>query len=246
MPDLENRLRDQFSSFFTLDREDKETTESLQLASRNARHEAISYEKHRSDVSGESHDVHQIVEDLEEDNYDSQRYDSDFKTTLLGFSHASIRDYLVQEGRPTTRKYPVDLASGVDVNKAEYFITATCLSILCDSEHDSLFSDNSMLEYAASNFVKHLLRVDRSSLTKQEKKNVISPLFTIFQSFIIMRRWIEKCSDLLSTFVKSWLKDSTLILCLRDWFADEDNTNFDFTAEEKENLGYASRSDPNI
>lgn len=246
VPDLEDRLRDQFSSFFTLEREDKMTTEFLQLAIQDVRHEIISHEEHSSDQAGESHDMHQTVDDLGEEDYVSRTYDSDFQTTLLGFSHASIRDYLVQEGRPTTRKYPVNLGIGVDVNKAEHHITATCLSILCDTEHESLFSDNNMLEYAADNFLKHLQKVDRSSLSKQEKETIIRPLFTIFQSDSILKRWVEKCSDIWSTFIRSWLKDRILTRCVRDWFANVDNIDFDFTAQEKEHLQYASRSDPNL
>ena len=246
MPDLEDRLRGQFSSFFTLEREDNMTTESLQLPIQDIPNENISHEEHSSDQAGESHDMHQTLEELEEEDYAFHPYSSDFKTTLLGFSHASIRDYLVQEGRPATRKYPVDLGIGIDVNKAEHHITATCLSILCDTEHESLFFDNNMLEYAADNFLKHLQKVDRSSLSKQEKKSVVRPLFTIFQSDSIMKRWIEKCSNRWSTFVQSWLNDSMLTRCVRDWFADEDNVNLDFTAEEKEQLQYASRSDSNL
>lgn len=246
MPDLEDRLRGQFSSFFTLEREDNMTTESLQLPIQDIPNENISHEEHSSDQAGESHDMHQTVEELEEEDYAFNPYGSDFKTTLLGFSHASIRDYLVQEGRPATRKYPVDLGIGIDVNKAEHHITATCLSILCDSEHEPLFFDKNMLEYAADNFLKHLQKVDRSSLSKQEKISVVRPLFTIFQSDSIMKRWIEKCSNRWSTFVQSWLNDSMLTRCVRDWFADEDNVNLDFTAEEKEQLQYASRSDSNL
>ena len=246
VPDLEDRLRGQFSSFFTLEREDKMTTESLQLEIQKIRHQSIAHEERSSDQAAESHDVHQPVEDLEEEDYVSRTYDSDFQTTRLGFSHASIRDYLVQEGRPTTRKYPVDLGIGVDVNKAEHHITATCLSILCDTEHETLFFENNILEYAADNFLKHLQKVDRSSLNKQEKQTVIRPLFTIFQSDPIIKRWIEKCSNPWSTFIQSWLKDSTLTRCVRDWFADEDNIEFDFTAEEKEHLQYASKSDSNL
>lgn len=246
MPDLEDRLRGQFSSFFTLEKEDNMTTESLQLPIQDIPNENISHEEHSSDQAGESHDMHQTVEELEEEDYTFHPYGSDFKTTLLGFSHASIRDYLMQEGRPATRKYPVDLGIGIDVNKAEHHITATCLSILCDTEHESLFFDNNMLQYAADNFLKHLQKVDRSSLSKQEKRSVVRPLFTIFQSDPIMKRWIEKCSDKWSTFVQSWSNDSMLIRCVRDWFADEDNIDLDFTAEEREHLQYASISDFNL
>lgn len=246
MPDLEDRLRGQFSSFFTLEREDNMTTESLQLPIQDIPNENISHEEHSSDQASESHDMHQTLEELEEEDYAFHPYGSDFKTTLLGFSHASIRDYLVQEGRPATRKYPVDLGIGIDVNKAEHHITVTCLSILCDTEHESLFIEDNMLEYAADNFLKHLQKVDRSSLSKPEKRSVVRPLFTIFQSNSITKRWIEKCSNVWSTFVQSWLNDSMLIRCVRDWFADEDNLDPDFTAEEKEQLQYASKSDSNL
>ena len=246
MPDLEDRLRGQFSSFFTLEREDNMTTESLQLSIHDVNHEIVSREERSSDQPVESHDVHQTVNDLEDEDDVASPYNSDPKTTLLGFSHASIRDYLVQEGRATTRKYPVDLGIGIDVNKAEHHITVTCLSILCDTEHEYLFIDNNILEYAADNFLKHLQKVDRSSLSKQEKEMVIRPLFTIFHSDSVIRRWIQKCSNRLSTFVQSWLKDSILTRCVRDWFADEDNMNLDFTAEEKEHLQYASESDTNL
>ena len=246
MPDLEERLRDQYSSFFILEREDKLTTESLQLSNQDIRHEIMSHEEHSNDQAGELHDVHQIVEDLEDEDCTSRPYDSDPKTTQLGFSHASIRDYLVQEGRAKSRKYPVDLGIGIDVNKAEHHITATCLSILCDTEHESLFSDNNMVEYAADHFLKHLQNVDRSSLSKEEKETVIRPLYTVFQSKSIMKRWFDKCSDTWSTFVQSRLQDSIMAQCVRDWFADEDNIDLDFTAEEKDHLQYASNSDSNL
>ena len=222
------------------------TTESLHFQNSDIHHEIISYEERSSHQASELHNVHQIVEVLEEEDYVSHPYDSDPKTTRLGFSHASIRDYPVQEGRPITRKYPVDLGIGIDVNKAEHHIAATCLSILCDTEHESLFFDNNMLEYAADNFIKHLQNVDRSRLSKTEKEIVIRPLFAIFQSDSIMKRWIAMCSNVWSTFIRSWLQDSVMTRCVREWFADEDNVDLDFSTDEKDQLQYASRSDSNL
>ena len=241
VPDLEDRLRGQFSSFFTLDREDTKTTESLQLESREKRQRSISYEEHSS-VPTDTYDLPQIIEDLEDEDDEMELYDSDFKTTRLGFSHASIRDYLVQEGRSTTRKYPEDLGIGVDVNKAEHHITKTCLSILCDTEHKFVFSNDDMLEYAADNFLKHLQKIERSSLTLKEKEEVIRPLIILFQSDLIMRRWIVWCSDKYSLFVQKWLNDRTLARCVRGWFADADIMDLDFTTQEKGQLQYASKS----
>ena len=244
MYDLEDRLRGQFSSFFTLEREDTMTTESLQLAiQHDMRQEIISHEEPSSDQADEQHYWHQRVEDHGEEDDVSRKYDSDFNTTLLGFSHASIRDYLVQEGRPSTRRYPVDLGIGVDYNKAEHHITATCLSILCDIEHEAMFLDNHMLTYAADNFLKHLQEVDRSSLSKQQKEIIVRPLFNVFQNDSIIERWMDQCSNKYSSFIYGCLKDGDLSQCVRDWFTDEDGILCDFTNQEKEQARYASRSD---
>ena len=247
MYDLEDRLRGQFSSFFIVEREDKMTTESLQLAiQHDMRQEKISREEPSSDQADEQSHWHQPVEDHGEEDDVSRKYDSDFNTTLLGFSHASIRDYLVQEGRPSTRRYPVDLGIGVDYNKAEHHITATCLSILCDIEHEAMFLDNHMLRYAADNFVKHLQEVDRLSLSKQAKQIIVRPLFNVFHNDSIIKRWVDQCSNKYSSFIYGCLTDGDLSQCVRDWFTDEDDILCDFTNQEKVQARYASRSDFNL
>ena len=247
MYDLEDRLRGQFSSLFALEREDKMTTESLQLAiQHDIRQQMTSHEEPNSDQADEQFHWHQPVEDHGEEDDVSRKYDSDFITTLLGFSHAGIRDYLVQEGRQSTRRYPADLGIGVDYNKAEHHITATCLSILCDIEHEAMFLDSNMLRYAADNFLKHLREVDRSSLSKKQKQIIVRPLFTVFQDGAIIKRWIDQCSNQYSSFVLGCLKDGDLSRCVRDWFADEDDIFCDFTTQEKKQALYASRSDFNL
>ena len=247
MYDLEDRLRGQFSSFFTLEREDNMTTESLQLAiQRDIRQEMILHEEPSGDEADEKFHWHQPVDDHGEEDDVSQKYDSDFNTTLLGFSHASIRDYLVQEGRQSTRRYPADLGIGVDYNKAEHHITATCLSILCDIEHEDMFLNSNILRYAADNFLKHLRAVDRPSLNKQEKQIIVRPLFTVFQDDSIIQRSIDQCSNQYSLFVQGCLKGGDLARCVRDWFADEDDIFWNFTTQEKEQALYASRSDFNL
>ena len=247
MYDLEDRLRGQFSSFFTLERKDKMTTESLELAiQHDIRQEMLSHEEPSGDQADEQSIWRQPAEDHGEEDDVLRKYDSDFNTTLLGFSHASIRDYLVQEGRPSTRRYPVDLGIGVDYNKAEHHITATCLSILCDIEHEEMFLESKILRYAADNFLKHLRAVDRSSLSKQEKQIIVRPLFTVFQDGEIIESWMRRCSDPYSLFVVGCLKDGDLTRCVRDWFADEDDIFCEFTTQEKELALFASKSDFNL
>ena len=141
MPDLEDRLRGQFASFFTLSRKDNLTTEQLLV-------------EEQPDASVKS----SALSDSEsEDDLLGQTYDSPPDTTYLEFSHNSVRDFLVQEGNPETQKYPTDLGIGVDVIKAELHITTTLLDILCSTDYDSTYPTNNLSSYAANFCLHHLL-----------------------------------------------------------------------------------------
>ena len=155
MPDLEDRLRGQFASFFTLSRKDNVTTEQLQLRLLEGRRERLLHE--------EEPEVDTLAKDLEQPDLDSeddeqgQGYDSPFDTTYLEFSHASVRDFLMREGRPETRKWPTDLGVGVEVNNAELHISAVLLDVLCDTTYDDTYPDNNLSSYAANFCLAHLL-----------------------------------------------------------------------------------------
>lgn len=237
MPDLEDRLRGQFASVFTLYRDDGRTTEDLALGLREKRNDKLLHED-----DGTADDANSIEAD-ESDDDEFQIYDSDLKTTLLEFSHASIRDYLIQEGKEETRKWPADLGIGVEIGKGQHHITAVCLSILCDKEHKNIFPENNLLEYAADNFLTHLQRLDKSSFTRSEKRVIVEPLFKLFHDEFFVERWANLVSSWWSTFIPGWLNDRSISKCVREWLADEDVEHFDFTPDQILQLRSASGSD---
>ena len=155
MPDLEDRLRGQFASFFTLSRKDNITTEQLQLRLLEGRRDRLLHEEEHEDGTRGT-DFEQSDLDSEDDEL-GQAYDSPFDTTYLEFSHASVRDFLLKEGTPETQKWPTDLGVGVEVNNAQLHITTVLLNVLCDSAYDDTYPHNNISSYAADFSLAHLL-----------------------------------------------------------------------------------------
>ncbi|KAI9792037.1 MAG: hypothetical protein M1835_008091 [Candelina submexicana] len=213
MLDLEDRLRGQFASFFTLTREDAKTTEDL---IRDTQKEfSFGQEPHSEKiVDHETKDeAHESAGEMDK----NEGFQSDFTTTVLQFSHASIRDYLVQEGRPDSRKWPFDIGIGIEINKAHYHIAQTCLSILASATHKIVYKPPNLIPYAVEFGMSHLLDVDRSLLNPAEKEAILRPLLQLFraQSSTETRVWYY---GNLQTIVQDW----DLLQCVRDWFADEE------------------------
>ncbi|KAG8533475.1 uncharacterized protein KY384_002258 [Bacidia gigantensis] len=224
MPDLEDRLRGQFASFFILNREDSKTTEDLAS-------ELAEKFKHKMILETPIDGPHDLAD--EEQGFDILElpsYESDFKATELAFSHASIRDYLLQEGRAETRRWPSDLGIGIEVNKAKHHVTVFCLTVLRDKEHEKTFPGTNLLTYAADNVLTHLKGVDRLSLTTHERQAVIDPLFNLLDDDATIERWFSNISSDKDIFIRDWLTDKDLEKCIGDWLADEENQRHGFSA----------------
>lgn len=151
MPDLEDKLRGQFASFFKLTRADNLSTEQLQLRLRDRHRDFLLHKESHEDGQSEGSNT---IDDEEEEEYRS--YESPLDTTHLEFSHASVRDFLLQESKPGTRKWPTDLGVGVAVNEAQHHITAILLQILCAEGSDIDFADVSLSGYAIKYCFEHL------------------------------------------------------------------------------------------
>jgi hypothetical protein len=149
VPDLEERLRGQFASFFILTRRDGLTTAALLERTANAAESAQIVD---SDTEAGDEDENDQSREDDDDNDDkddesvtessdadvppeiqsSDPYASDFWTTIIQFSHASIRDYLVRESNPAKREFPADLGVSIDTIEAEKNIAVECLQILTE------------------------------------------------------------------------------------------------------------------
>lgn len=243
MPDLEDRLRGQFASFFTLTREDNLTTEGLQHRARQAIHSK--QESHIQD--GDDKDQDSQAANQSEDDFDAEEgFQSDFKTTIIQFSHASIKDYLVQEGKPDMRKWPADLGIGIEMNRAEQHIVKTCLSILCDKNHGTDFEAPNLSDYAADHFMEHLVLLDKSAASETNRRAIRRSLFLLFNSESPLETWINKASDVCETFLTIWLGDSKYRECVRGWFAEEDASDDQFSDEEILWMQKAGKSDKEL
>lgn len=146
VPDLEERLRSQFASFFVLKRRDGLTTEALLERAAHIAKSSEIVDSHteaggddNSENSGENEsgdDNGSVAESSDEDpppdTQLSDPYASDFYTTVIQFSHASIRDYLVRESNPAKREFPADLEISIDTVEAEKHIALTCLQVLTE------------------------------------------------------------------------------------------------------------------
>ncbi len=222
MLDLEDRLRGQFASFFTLTRDDGKITEDL---IRDAKRGLLSGQETHGDEH-EDHETNMEVNESDEELGADEGFQSDFMTTVIQFSHASIRDYLVQEGKPDTRKWPSDLGIGIEINNAQYHIAQTCLSILSSATHTIEYKPPNLFDYALEFGMTHLLRVDRLRLSKVQKPAVLRPLFELFYAQSMTERWFYD-------HVWSIIQDPGFLQCVQDWFADEEASSDQFGDVER-------------
>ncbi|KAI9696731.1 MAG: hypothetical protein M1836_005093 [Candelina mexicana] len=225
---LEDRLRGQFASLFTLTRDDAKTTEDL---IRDTQKGFLSGQEPHSEkiVDHETNDeADESDGELDKNEGFEEGFESDFMTTILQFSHTSIRDYLVQEGRPDSRKWPLDIGIGIEINKAQYHIAQTCLSILISATHGTVYKPPNLIPYAVEFGMSHLLDVDKSLLNPAEKQAILRPLLQLFhaQSSTETRVWYYRN---LQTMVQDW----DLLQCVRDWFADEEASIGQFSDVER-------------
>ncbi|MCJ1465605.1 hypothetical protein MMC07_004224 [Pseudocyphellaria aurata] len=231
LPDLEELLRIKFASFFILERKDKRTTEELLRPARNTYAKQI--------LSAEEENVDS--DDLDGDLHSSASFDSDLETTIVKFSHASIRDYLVQEGTPEKSKYS-KIKIGFDISLAEQHIAATCLSILCSKDTKAFDEPTSLAEYAADHFKEHLVLFNKSTMSQKDRQMILRPLFLLFSDESIIKTWLPKISD----FVQIWFKNTKFSACVRDWFGQEDAFGDDFTSEERAAMQKMAQSDKEL
>lgn len=239
LPDLEELLRLKFASFFILEREDKRTTEDLQHLARPT-HTDKKVPTEEENAQDEDQD-----ESISDDLGLSYSFESDFKATTVKFSHASIRDYLVQEGRPETRKYS-KLKIGIEMAQAEQHIVATCLRELCSSASKTTDEITSLVGYAADHFMEHLVSLNKDTMSQEDKQTILRSLYLLFSDELIIKHWLDKISDIYEILVKMWLINTKFSACVREWFGEEDVFGDSFTSEERAAMQRMATSDKEL
>ena len=229
--DLEERLRGLFASFFTLVRSDGKTTEDLVRE--------MAHDDGDDDVLSENTTA---PYDLEYDDLKDRGFDSDFRSTTVRFTHASIRDYLLQEGAPATRMYPKDVLVGIDIARSEAHVLKTCLKVLVDKNHVEDFGLPNLREYSASNFLKHLCTIDRSQIHFEDRIVILKALYDIFNEVDYIRIWVDSTADSESFFLRLLLEQTRITDCVKLWFGDEAHEDPSFDIRQRTNMQKAASS----
>ena len=206
---LEDDLRTQYASLFTVVRKDGKTTEDLQPG---AQHDDVEFwdeipNERQTPMEASSGSVQDgVKENVEDHEIKSTPY-----STIVRLGHASFGDYLRhnqdQQG----------IAVGINLNRSELEIAKTCLNLLCDDDGEmSMYGDiDALWDYATSFWQHHLIRVNLSNVRAEEKEEVVRLLLKLFREQKFLENWTEglRC--------KTWLYDDEATSCVQKWFSDE-------------------------
>lgn len=204
---LEDDLRGRYASFFTLKRADGLTTEDLQRrAEQNSKVEHEKHLKSKDELDASSDD----------DSDEGQGYQSDPASTTVEFSHASVRDYLGQEGMPA------ELGIGIKTNDTQRQIATTCLSVITDHEHGTKYGQPNLSSYAASYFLQHLIQVDKFKVNDEDKRKIIPLLYSLFHDESTMKRWYSLAGHQRREFIINCFADHRFAKTIRCWFEERE------------------------
>jgi len=204
---LEDDLRGRYASFFTLKRADSLTTEDLQR--RAEQNSKVEHEKHRKSKDG-------LDASSDDESDEGQGYQSDPASTTVEFSHASVRDYLGQEGMPA------ELGIGIEMNDTQRRIATTCLSVIADHEHGTKYGQPNLSNYAAAYFLQHLIQVDKFKVNDEDKRRIIPLLYSFFHDESTMKRWYSLAGQQLREFIINCFAHDRFAKTIRCWFEEKE------------------------
>ncbi|KAI9829183.1 MAG: hypothetical protein M1826_005778 [Phylliscum demangeonii] len=205
---LEDDLRNQYASLFTMVREDGKTTEDLQTGAR--RDEVAFADEMFNDGQGPTEAGATSVQDGAEEKAEDDEITSDPDTTIVRLGHASLGDYLRRE------QDQHGVAVGINVNRSELAIAKTCMALLCDGPMFMKSRSSSLAAYAASFWQHHLRRVDLSKVTAEDKQEVVRLLLKLFREPESVKRWVVP-----GPIHDTWLYENEATDCVQRWLSDE-------------------------
>lgn len=205
---LEEALRKQFASFFSLTREDGLSTAELQ---------SVRQTGDQTDDEAENNGPDEGFDDVE----NATDFDSNPMTTEVAFCHASIGDFLRDESQGKVSAGDGHPAIGVNFNEAKISVLKTCLELFCN---DTLAkkpqkSSQSMMLYALNNWYYHLCAVEPSNTEPTQRREIGGLLVKMFGQEAFMKNWAggvawDFFTDDNVRIVRSWLADEDLVQSL--------------------------------
>lgn len=202
---LEEDLRMQFASFFSLTREDGLSTAELQ---------SVRHTGDETDDEAENSGPDEGFEDVESPT----DFDSNSATTEVTFCHASIGDFLRDESQGKVSAGDGYPAIGVNFNDAKISVLKTCLKLFCDDTlaNKSQKSSQSMMPYALNNWYDHLCAVEPSKTEPTQRREIGGLLVKMFGQEAFMKNWAggipwDFFTDDNVRIVRSWLADEGVV-----------------------------------
>lgn len=98
--------------------------------------------------------------------------------SMISFAHLRIKDYLVLEGRESTRKYPVRTLN-FDVSRVHVDMTIDCIRLMRLFKYQDGTEIHPQL-YPMQYLWKHLEAIDLTSVTKSDERRIVSGLAWVF------------------------------------------------------------------
>ena len=123
--------------------------------------------------------------------FDDLEIPSDWYESTVAFSHARIREYLLAEGNPSTRKRPICTVVPADLNLTQLSIFNDLYQAL-SGEVPVKHSTSSLKQYAQIYWYKHLVDIDFDKLSKEETVRVARMLLSLFRNGSKM---LDICSE---------------------------------------------------
>jgi hypothetical protein len=202
-PDFETDLRTTFGSFMTLTRADGKTTEVLQSE--------LNKNQSGDQSTDENPLEHSICFDEASDGEELvalPEFRSNRQTTIVQFSHASIRDFLFRNEAILPQYYRID-SIRANANIATRILAYFADDATIDSNKAPLYT------YSADHWLDHLNDVDQTKLPLENRIRVLKLLFRIFhdptRAYAFFERRIQyhmesfrRMSQTLLSIVNEW------------------------------------------
>ncbi|PKS12340.1 hypothetical protein jhhlp_001640 [Lomentospora prolificans] len=238
---LEETLRTQFSSFFTLDREDGLTTADLYQrhndqnpgSGTSPRSASRSPARSRSPAGSRS-----PLNPWESPDFSSPAmvdFNSNKKTTTVQFFHASITEFLRDDISTNVKAKSGGPAIGFDLVEARIHVLKTCLRILLEPKSFQRNPENGpMWQYATWYWQEHLVSVDKSRVSRKDKQYIGRCLYMLLTRRKNMLDWTQEeeslklFTDVNIDCLQRWMSDTEVLSGL-----DEESRDWAITAASK-------------
>lgn len=231
---LEETLRTQFSSFFTLDREDGLTTTDLQQRHNDHHNDSGASPRSTSRSPARSHSPagsRSPASAWASPDFSSPAmvdFNSNKKTTTVQFFHASITEFLRDNMSTNVKAKTGGPAIGFDLVEARIHVLKTCLHILVEPK---MFRRNPrngpMWQYVTWYWQEHLVSVDKSRVSRKDKEYIGRCLYKLLTRQPSILDWTQE-EESLKLFtdpnmdcLQRWMSDTEVLSGLdeesRDW-----------------------------